>query len=250
MMTDALRFGWLGESRRIPLHALLAREVSEWSRDWWLEHSSAAIDVYPLDEWLPVDSVVSTWRMGEGSFQLHAHQGEAALGAYLAATGSTDASALAERIGARALADLIARVAKRAAVRTHAAAANAAPAAACHRPELGAYMATLSLGSHTLAMAMDRTVVDLLVPPKKHEKTTLVGRAQAVGGASVALEVCIALGTSSLSQLDNLQVGEVLVGDALLTAPVELRAAGSGAVALAKLGVGQSSRIVTLTHSI
>jgi hypothetical protein len=249
-MMDALRFGWLGESRRIELHALLVRDVSEWSRDWWMEHSSAAIDVYPLDAWAPTKEPSATWRLGAGTLQLVSPRGEAALGGYLSGHAGDDTSLLASRIGNRALADLALRLARRAQAPLGSLAEGESPPDACHRLELGAYMATLSLGRFTFALAMDRAVADLLVPAKSAEKASLAPRAQAMNGLDVSLEACIPLGTASLSQLDDLRVGEVLVGDALLSAPVEIRIADGRAVAFATLGERDSSRAVTLTHSL
>ncbi|WP_426271806.1 FliM/FliN family flagellar motor C-terminal domain-containing protein [Dyella kyungheensis] len=249
-MIDAPRFGWLGESRRIELHALLVRDVSEWSRDWWMEHSSAAIDVYPLDAWVPAKEPPATWRLGAGTLELLSHRGEAALGSYLSAHAGDDSSLLASRIGHRALADLALRLSRRAQAPLGNLSEGESPLDACHRLELGAYMATVSLGRFTFALAMDRAVVDLLVPVKSPEKAALAPRAQAMNGVDVSLEVCIPLGSASLSQLDDLRVGEVLVGDALLSAPVEIRLVDGHSIAFATLGERDSSRAVTLTHSL
>jgi hypothetical protein len=249
-MIDAPRFGWLGESRRIELHALLVRDVSEWSRDWWMEHSSAAIDVYPLDAWVPTKEPSAAWRFGAGTLQLLPHRGEAALGGYLSAHAGDDTSLLASRIGKRALADLALRLARRAQAPLSSLSEGESPVDACHRLELGAYMATVTLGKFTFALAIDRAVADLLAPAKNPGKTSLAPRAQAMNGLDVSLEVCIPLGTASLSQLDDLRVGEVLVGDALLSAPVEIRIVEGHAVAFATLGERDSSRAVTLTHSL
>ena len=249
-MIDALRFGWLGESRRIQLHALLARDVSEWSRDWWLEHASAAIDVYPLDMWTSAEESTATWQLGAGMLQLSSHRGEAALGSHLSAHAGDDTSALAARIGARALADLAHRLARRAQATLSVMSDGVGATEACHRLELGAYMATVSLGRFNFALAMDRAVADLLAPAKSAEKAVLAPRMQAMSGVEVGLEACIPLGTASLSQLDDLSVGEVLVGDALLSTPVELRIVDGPAIASATLGERNSSRAVTLTHSL
>ncbi|MFC4527553.1 hypothetical protein ISN76_07720 [Dyella halodurans] len=249
-MIDPVRFGWLGESRRIELHALLVREVSEWSREWWMAHSAAAIDVYPLDEWASVEESPATWRVGAGTLQLIPHKGEAALGSHLAAHLEDDASALAARVGGRSLADLASRLGRRAGAPVQVVTEDKNGVGAYQRLELGAYMATLSLGSYTLALAMDRAFADLLAPPKHYEKAALTSRSQAINGANVSLEVCIPLGSAQLSQLDDLRIGEVLVGDALLTAPVEVRVTGVNTVAFARLGEGESSRVITLTHSI
>lgn len=249
-MIDAPRFGWLGESRRIELHALLVREVSEWSRDWWMEHSSAAIDVYPLDAWEPTKEPSAIWRLGGGTLQMLLHRGKAALGGYLSAHAGDDTSLLASRIGNRALADLALRLARRAQASLSIVTESESPVDVCHRLELGAYMATVSLGRFTFALAMDRAVAYLLAPAKSSGKASLAPRAQAMNGMDVSLEVCIPLGTASLSQLDDLRVGEVLVGDTLLSAPVEIRLVDGHAVAFATLGERDSSRAVTLTHSL
>lgn len=249
-MIDPVRFGWLGESRRIELHALLVREVSEWSRDWWMEHSAAAIDVYPLDEWVAAEELPATWHVGEGTLQLIPHKGEAALGSHLASHVEDDTSVLAARIGRRALADLASRLGRRAGPPVQVVTEAKIGAGAYQRLELGAYMATLSLGSYTLALAIDRAFADLLAPPKNYEKAALTSRSKAINNANVSLEIRIPLGSAPLSQLDDLRVGEVLVGDALLTAPVEVWVSGANTVAFAKLGEGESSRVITLTHSI
>ncbi|MGO4502576.1 MULTISPECIES: FliM/FliN family flagellar motor C-terminal domain-containing protein [unclassified Dyella] len=249
-MIDVPRFGWLGESRRIEFHALLVREISEWSRDWWLEHSSAAIDVFPLDAWAPSQESLATWRLGTGTLQLVSLSGEAALGSHLSGHAGDNSSALAARIGNRALADLAQRLARRAHVPLGGMSEGDSPNDACHQLELGAYLATVSLGRFTFLLAIDRAVADLLAPAKSPEKAALASRAQAMNGLVVDLEVCIPLGTASLSHLDNLGVGEVLVGDALLSAPVEIRVVDGQAIAFATLGERDSSRTVTLTHSL
>ena len=135
-MIDDLRFGWLGESRRIELHALLVREISEWSRDWWLEHSSAAIDVYPIDTWTPGQESPARWRLGAGTLQFVPDRGEAALGSHLSAHAGDDDSALAGCIGRRALEDLAQRLARRAQAALNSLPDGASVTDACHRLEL------------------------------------------------------------------------------------------------------------------
>lgn len=248
-MSDAVRFGWLGQSRRIALHALLVREVSEWSRDWWLRHSSAAIDVYPLDEWQGDSTNLAAWQIGDGLLQLAPTRGNAALGAYLAVNDADDASAVAARIGERALADLASRMALRAGGATAEARDLDGQFEAVHRLELGAYMATLSLDRYTMQLALDRAMADRLCPPKKFIGDTLTPRSQTMAHVPVSVEIRIALGSTSLVQLDDLKVGEVLVGDALLSTPVDV-CVGDAVAARGLLGLDQSSRTVTLTHSV
>ncbi len=247
-MNNALRFGWIGESRRIELHSLLVREVSEWSRDWWLKHAAAAIDVYPLDEWSCGDVASCAWSLDGGALEFTPQEGLAALGKYLANHDGHDRSGLAERIGKRSLQDLATRLAKRGAIAAQPLERSMSDES--RRLDRGAYLATISLGAYRIDIALDHQLAALLAPARKPSPVSLTARTQALGAADVHLEVCITLGHSTFSQLDNLQVGEVLVGDAVIGTPVDVRLANADSIALAALGANSSHRTITLTHPI
>ncbi len=249
-MPGAIRFGWIGESRRATLYSLLMREACEWSRDWWMAHSVSAIDVRPLDEWPgPKGKGADTaHRLGDGLLWLSANVEAGVLGAYLAGHRGGGNSVLAAKVGESALADFADRLARHSGVAVRAM-DTGDDAGEGRKLEFGSYMAAVFLGDHGFHLAMDRALVDGLAPVKTHAGTSLVPRAKAVGSRGIPLEACLSLGTTPLSGLDDLKVGEVLVGDSALGEPLALRLVGGDTVAYATLGRDGPRRAVTLIES-
>lgn len=242
----AVRFAWLSETRRTALHSLLLRECSAWSQEWWLRHSAAAIDVYPIDAWHRKGSV-RCWRVSDGVAHLLQEESSHALGAFLCDHPAGVGEVLAHRVGERAAADLIDRLARRA--KASATELQDDEHEDDQRPELGTYMAVISIGSHKLHISLDRGLADRLVPAGKSAPSPLVQRSQAVEGARLSLEFSLALGSTTLAQLEDLKVGEVLIGDADLSTPFQAHVEHN-VVAHGVLGSDGSTRAITLISAL
>jgi hypothetical protein len=149
-------------------------------------------------------------------------------------------------VGRKAIADFVERLAKRIGCKAIGP-KSVDPHEGMYQAKWGGYMATVSLGAHHFSLAMDRKLADLLVPSRHSGLPALTPRTQAIAGAHVSLEVFLPFGTTALSNLDDLKVGEVLVADAPLNAPMEVRLDGTEIIALAVLGQSGHSHTVTLT---
>lgn len=246
-MTD-MRFGWLGESRRTALHSLLLKVISDWSHDWWLNHSAAAVDVYPIDEWrLPMDAAEYLAVKGLGRMMLCPVQGKAGLGAHLAGNPGDEKGELAKKIGDEALIDLGNRIERRAGLVRMESWQVTEPPADMLKSYLGAYIATASLGEFAIDLAFDRAIADALVPPKPLGASSLVSRQAAMERSPIAVDIYLPLGVTKLSQLDDLRVGEILIGDATLADPIELRL-GSHVLAIGSLRRMGHQRAAVITE--
>ncbi len=246
------RWGWLPESRRAALHGLLLKEAMEWSREWWIHHAVASVDIWPLEEILPpaAGQEMVGYRMGEGRIAFIPGRGRGALGCHLAACAGHSGDVLAQSIGAEALTAFAQRIARRADGVALEGELLDCLSPALVRASLGAYVVTLILGAYRVTLCVERSVVDRLVPPKSSVPPRLVSRAMAIGQCPVPLTVNLSLGTVSLSQLGELQVGEVLVGDISLDAPIEIRTLAGVAVATGGIGRLESQRAITLNHAL
>jgi hypothetical protein len=221
---------------------LLAR-LQEWAGHWCAPGD--APDAAPAAP--PADPDELTWRgarhggavlwLGQGG------DGLAALGARLVGEAEADASGLGERLAARALDDLMARLLLARADRL---APSPAPQAADLAPGHGAIGFTLSGLLSGWVLFLDAGACDLLAPGRPTPRAPLSARTQAIGPEPVTLEVVLPLGELALSESLSLQVGEVLLAGALADAAVRLQSAAGHRVAegaLARQGEGRAIRI-------
>ncbi|MES2311595.1 MAG: hypothetical protein V4566_04790 [Pseudomonadota bacterium] len=244
-----VRFGWLGESRRVALLSLISGEVAEWSQEWWIDHASAEVDVHWIEHRrfttqgsMPFASIGPS-----GSLAMFlGSKGLDGIGRYLAGTVDEEEGGWAQRIGEEALEDLAARVYRRAGMAKPAPlSAHAAPPDV-ERADLGSGVVAVVLGRLEWALAMDRQLVDRLVSPRAVQRTGLASRQSALNGVALRVEARIDFGSINLTHLSDLRVGEVLVGDRSLEEALQLHVEGHGVVANGYLRRSGTQRAVML----
>jgi hypothetical protein len=244
-----LRFGWIGEARRAALRALLAAEVGDWSRDWWLRHSPGEVDVSAIELELVRGKAEAVWVSNNamGGLLLYLDgKGADAVGRQLAgATGDRD-EGLGQHIGEDALADLVLRIRRRAGDTQVAAFTRGNVPDGFDDPRWGAYAVALTMGRLQLDLVVDRRLIDRLVPPPAVSELPLLSREIALGNAAVPITASMDFGSISLTQLADLRVGEVLVGDRKLDEVLSLQVDGQGAMATGHLRRRGNQRAVVL----
>jgi Type III flagellar switch regulator (C-ring) FliN C-term len=245
-----LRFGWLGESRRAALRALIAGEVLQWSRDWCVGHSAARVDVRAADSLPEVADVRLRGvdgQVGTLAFELQVGT-EASWGMHLAALSVADESGMANSLGAESLEDLATRLLRRAGVRETVKLGDVSCARALSSECFGAYAATIEVADMAWNIVLDRRLADRLVPPEQTSASPLASRDAAMGNTSVPVSAVMTFGTVSLSAISGLRVGEILVGDRELHQPVEIRVGTRGAIATGTLKQQARKRAITLNE--
>lgn len=233
-MDDGIRFGWLGETRRTVLRALLAAEVQDWSRDWWIRHAEDEVGVCEgSPQAIHAESGMShIVADSDGTLVFHlGSKGIGAVGRHLAGGSYEEDAGLAAHLGAEALKDLAGRVRRRAGVAECPQGVRGQGPAEVRSDHLGAYAIAISLGRLRLELAIDRRLADRLAPPTVPQAVRLVPRQDALGRAALQIAMVMDFGEVSLAHLSDLKVGEVLVGDQRLEDAVSLRLAHHGAVA-------------------
>lgn len=229
-----VRFGWLGESRRLALLSLISGEVAEWSHEWWIDHASAEVDVHWIEHrrFTTQGSMPFASLSPSGSLAMFlGSKGLDGIGRHLAGTADEEEGGWAKCIGQEALQDLAARVYRRAGMaRPSQLSAHAAPPDV-ERADLGSGVVAIVLGRLEWALAMDRQLVDRLVPPRADQRTGLASRQSALNGVTLRVEALIDFGSVNLTHLSDLRVGEVLVGDRGLEEALQLHVEGHGVVA-------------------
>ncbi|GAB2554871.1 FliM/FliN family flagellar motor switch protein [Rhodanobacter koreensis] len=246
-----IRFGWIGETRRTTLRSLIAAEVADWSREWWIHHASAEVDVQSKSgshdagprEALPW---ISNSELGLVAFYLGGKEMNA-IGRHLAgAVGDEDAE-WSQHIGQDALEDLIARLHKRAGISKPVRLSRLHATTSLEHARLGAFTAVIALGSLKLGLALDRQLVDRLVPPRATvHGANLVSRHEALGRAPLKIQAVLDFGAVSLTHLSDLRVGEVVVGDRGLDDALEIYVEGRGSIATGYLRRSGLQRAVVL----
>jgi len=246
---DGIRFTWLGESRREAFRALVGAEVSEWSREWWVGHTSADINVNPVDHRSFIirgaAPYVSTGEAGSLALFLGG-RGAGALGRHLAGTVDEEDAGWAQRIGENALEDLAARVFRQAGIAGGPGLRQSASPPELARAELGSCVLAITIGRLGLNLAVGRQLIDRLVPPHAAEKAGLASRRSALEGIPVRLDAIMDFGSVNLAQLTDLRVGELLIGDTELGEPLLMRIEGSIAAANGYLRRTGTKRAVML----
>jgi len=249
-MTQDVRFGWLGESRRSLLHALLAGLVDDWVRGWWVGAADGAIEVHADDKDGVADKRNKPWLSTSeaGMFAVYAGGRDVdGIGRFLVGV-STDADMeLAQRVGEDALQDLAVRVQRRAGVNKAAQLARENAPLSIEHARLGACRVTATIGRLQLGLAIDRNLADRLAPPvaATHD-TRLVSRQAAIQQAPLQVQAVMDFGAVDLAHLSDLSVGEVLIGDRTLDEPLQIHVQGHGAVAAGYLRRSGEQRAVVL----
>ena len=233
-MTSEIRFGWLGEARRAALRTSIAAEVMDWSRAWWMHHAPGEVDVRSIEP----DSLYSRAVMplvsanDAGVLVLHLNgKSTDAIGRHLAGAASDEDAGLAQRIGQDALEDLVLRLRRKAGAMKIAALCPDVTPLALEDARLGAYAVALSLGRMELGLVIDRRLADCLAPSSAIKSVSLVPRQAAIGHAALTVTAVMNFGSINLSQLSDLCVGEVLVGDRRLEDTLHIHVDGHIAVA-------------------
>lgn len=226
---DGIRFTWLGESRREVLRKLVGAEVSEWSREWWIDHVPADIDVNPVDHrsfiMRGAAPYVSTGELGSLALFLGG-RGSGALGRHLAGAMDEEDAGWAQRIGEDALEDLAVRIFRRAGIADSPGLRQSASPPELARAELGSCILAVTVGRLGLNLALGRQLVDRLVPPRAPGKAGLASRRSALDGIPIRLDAIMDFGSVNLAQLTDLRVGELLIGDTELGEPLLMRIEG------------------------
>jgi flagellar motor switch/type III secretory pathway protein FliN len=249
-MTQDVRFGWLGESRRGLLHALLAGLVDDWARGWWVGAADGMIEVHADDKDGVADKGNKPWLSTSeaGTFAVYAGGRDVdGIGRFLVGV-STDADMeLAQRVGDEALHDLAVRIQRRAgANKAHPLSRENAPLSVEHA-RLGACRVTATIGRLQLGLAIDRNLADRLAPPAATiGDTRLVSRQAAIQRAPLQLQAVMDFGSVDLAHLSDLSVGEVLIGDRKLDEPLQIHVQGHGAVVAGYLRRSGELRAVVL----
>jgi hypothetical protein len=229
-MMDGIQFGWIGATRRQAINVTLGHVLSAWQQDWAMRGGDGTVAIDAASEW-PSDAMVHSlprWRSAGGACAVHLRGSRyAVLGRWLAGMHEDDGVGLAESLGRDALADLARRV--------HAAAGGTSPALAAAdadtgvldglRASAGACHASFKLGGADIDVLLDRAMcasLAPLAPAREGQQPALVARGATLGEVGVRLDAHIDFGMACLADLSNLQVGELLVSDTPLTAPLGL----------------------------
>lgn len=233
-MEDGIRFGWLGDTRRSVLRTLLAVEVLDWSRDWWIRHAEDEVDVHEenpqaihAESGMPL--IITD---GEGTLAFYlGSKSIGVVGRHLAGGSYEEDAGLASYVGEEALADLAGRIRRRAGVSQCQEGVRGQGPAEVRDTQLGAFAIALSLGRLRLELAIDRRLADRLAPPSIPQAMRLVPREEALDRATLRVACVMDFGEVSLAHLSDLKVGEVLVGDQKLEGALPLHLDGRGVMA-------------------
>ncbi|HEX7814751.1 FliM/FliN family flagellar motor C-terminal domain-containing protein [Dyella sp.] len=246
---DALRFGWLGHTRRMALESLLATLLEEWSRHWWLGHASAQFTCEAIGELdaqarlqgaFVASSTVGTLAVHAGTRQL------ASIGRHLALVVTDQDEALASSLGEQALVDLAASIHRRAGHATATEMSRQPLPASLSRADMGAFAVSVTLGRLSMVVLVDRSLGERLAPPTAVAAPTLVARRDALQHAAVNVSARLDFGDIDLACLAGLAVGEVLVADRKLDEALIVEVEGKGAVASGYLRRSGNQRAIVL----
>lgn len=251
-MAQDIRFGWLGESRRTGLLALLAGLVDDWARDWWVGATDGVVEVHADEQDGSQDKRNAPWVAVSDNGVLAMYTGGKdfdAIGRLLAnASATTDADAeLAQRVGEGAMADLATRIQRRAGINKAAQLCRDSAPLSVEHARLGAFRVIATIGRLQLTLAIDRGMADRLMPPAATAREAgLVPRQAAIQKAPLTVMAVMDFGSVDLGHLSDLAVGEVLVGDRKLDEPLQIHVQGHGAVATGFLRRSGEQRAVVL----
>lgn len=248
---NAVRFGWLGKSRCEALTEILAREVRQWSKEWWVHDMPSEVDVRWVDP-AGADSLnnstmplVSSEQSGAIAIFLEGKD-LAAIGRHLVGATETEETGWAKRIGEEALNDLVLRMYRRAGNMVPPQLSETSVTPEMERADLGNSMWSVVIGRLKWRMVIDRSLAARLVPIVAQANPPLVPRKTAIEHQPVRVHAVIKFGSINLTHLSDLRVGEILVGDGRLDEPVHIQVEGQGAVAQGCLRSFGTRRAVVL----
>lgn len=223
----ALRYGWLGVTRRQALAGTLDSLLGEWVGDWCMQCDIDKPRAQIATEWPHGANLAKAkgFRSAAGQSACHVRGlRHAALGRWLMDLQDDDGVGLAEALAAESLSDLSRRI--------HAKAMGSDPMALTEiakpvdpdafRAWAGALHAQVQLGRIELDLLLDRDLCVRIAQPPAGARHTLASRAGALAGAPLRLEAMLDFGSANLADLSNLQVGELLVSDRPLTTLISL----------------------------
>jgi hypothetical protein len=248
-MTNDVRFGWIGAARRAALHTLLATQMDDWAREWWIGAVDGAIEIHAVEKEAGHDKrnlpLLSTHEAGSLALYLGGKDFDA-VGRFLVGTTSDADIELAQRIGEEALTDLATRIQRRAGVNKASRLVREAVPLALEHAHLGAFSVTAAIGRLQLELVIDRRMADRLVPPTASQGAGLVARQAAIQQAPLRVVAMMDFGSVDLAHLSDLSVGEILVGDRKLDEALQIHLEGHGAVATGYLRRSGEQRAVML----
>lgn len=247
----AHRFGWIGSTRRTVLRGKIATCVQAWLADWHVADGGqtpsvedAPIVPYSLDE-----ACVLQGGIAQPCLMVVVSRDELVrLGNWLAGIRES-AAALSQDVGRAALEDLARRVGRligNGEVVEH---GESAWPQSLTREELGAVGVAFDVGGVAVSVALSRDAVDAACPPAPLEASpALRPRTDAAGTTSVRLTAGLDFGSISMRELADLRVGEVLVGECALNAPLHILAPGRVSLGRARMGRINNRLAVVLTE--
>lgn len=248
-MTNEVRFGWIGASRRSALRVLLADLVNEWARAWWLTSAFNDIDISDATaapEYTRRGTpLVASGEEGTVVVDL-CDASTGSIGRCLAATLDDQGDGLARRIGEAALSDLTMRVQRRAGCRKPLELALAEAPVGMRDARLGAFAFDMSLGPLSWRVTIDRRIADKLVAPGRSRGASLSPRRDALERVPVSLRAVMDFGSVDLAHLADLCVGEILVGEHKLEDALQVHLEGQGVVAKGYLRRLGEQRAITV----
>ncbi|MEO7065592.1 MAG: hypothetical protein ABI114_01675 [Rhodanobacter sp.] len=248
-MNDGVRFGWVSESRREALRALVFDAVLEWSSEWWIHHVATDVCVRSIEHRSFVGkgstSYISTSESGLLAIFMEGNR-TGGLGRHLAGADGGDDAGWAERIGQEALEDLSMRVFRLAGAVQFPRLHHATLSPGLDRADLGTCAMAVSLGQLALSLLIDRQLVDRTVAPKAAKAMSLTTRRSALDDVPLRINAVMNFGSVKLTQLSDLRAGEVLIGDCGLEEALQICVEGRGAIANAYLRRSGTKRAVML----
>lgn len=248
-MTNDVRFGWLGETRRAALHALLANQVEDWAREWWVGAAEGTIDVQAVEKDSAQDKRGLPLVSSNDAGALAVHLGNKdfdAIGRFLVGTTSDADFELAQRIGEEALTDLATRIQRRAGMNKASPLARGVAPLGLEHTRLGAFIVSVAIGRLQLELAIDRGMADRLAPPTVSKGASLVSRQAAIQQAPLRVLAMMDFGSVDLAHLSDLAVGEILIGDRKLDEALQIHLEGHGAIATGYLRRSGEQRAVMI----
>lgn len=225
------RYAWLGVTRRRQLRDVLGLCLEAWLRDWCVRRDVFTPELDEISEALEISPDTEVWQASVGGGDLLIGIGERALGALgdgLASTNVADRSGVAAEIGRSALQDLLLVLAAHAGEAKAKAVLYKGPCPNCvTRPEFGAMILRVKMGSFDFWATMSRACVDQLCPGCGYEPSVpLSTREVSVLSTRVRLTAVLDFGSVSALELAGLTVDDVLVSERRLGHPADVSAGG------------------------
>jgi hypothetical protein len=214
---SATTLRWVSEDRRKKALENLTSRVAAWSGRWSLTPAPLDPQLVALEE---LQASVQPYSGEHGVVVLQVEGGSVSdLGGTLADAPPTGSKGLSQAIGERALDDLLSTLAGK--PRT-----DITPAALLERT--GALAIRLNLSDRLrLLVGLHGDLVESYAPSvRKKPAVRLVRGADAARESTVNGRFVLDLGQVPLSDLDGLQLGDVLVGQSALDQPIRFESAG------------------------